>query len=118
MKKKIRKIKTLHRKKDQRKALLRELANSLFQYDEIKTTEVKAKELRKFAEKLITKGKKNNVAAKRYLAQYITNKTIFKKFFDEIVPRYESRPGGYTKIYKLKPRESDGARMVIISLIK
>ncbi|MCD6429453.1 50S ribosomal protein L17 [bacterium] len=118
MKKKRRKTKTFHRKKDQRITLIKGLVRSLFEHERIKTTEAKAKEARKLAERLITKGKKDDLAARRYVAQYITDKKLLKKIFDEIVPRYKDRNGGYTRIYKLGPRKSDGAEMAIIELIK
>lgn len=117
MKKRRRKTKTFHRKKDQRKALMRSLVRALFVHEKIKTTEAKAKELRKLAERLISKGKKDDLAARRYLAQYLDKPTV-KKAFDTIIPRYKDRNGGYTRIYKLGPRQSDGAEMVIIELIK
>jgi len=117
MKKRRRKTKTFHRKKDQRKALMKGLVRSLFIHEKIKTTEAKAKELRKLAERLISKGKKNDLAARRYLAQYL-DKTTVKKVFETIIPRYKEREGGYTRIYKLGPRQSDGAEMVIIELVK
>ncbi|MCD6115306.1 50S ribosomal protein L17 [bacterium] len=117
MKKRRRKTKTFHRKKDQRKALMKGLVRSLFIHEKIKTTEAKAKELRKLAERLISKGKKNDLAARRYLAQYLDKATV-KKVFETIIPRYKEREGGYTRIYKLGPRQSDGAEMVIIELVK
>ncbi len=117
MKKKRRKTKSFHRKKDQREALMRGLVRSLFIHEKIKTTEAKAKELRKLSERLISKGKKNDLAARRYLARYLDRSTV-KKAFETIIPRYKERNGGYTRIYKLGSRENDGAKMVIIELVK
>jgi len=117
MKKRRRKTKTFHRKKDQREALMKGLVRSLFIHGKIKTTEAKAKELRKLAERLISKGKKNDLAARRYLARYLDKSTV-KKVFETIILQYKEREGGYTRIYKLGPRQSDGAEMVIIELVK
>ncbi|KKP43615.1 MAG: 50S ribosomal protein L17 [Parcubacteria group bacterium GW2011_GWA1_33_6] len=107
----------LSRLKNQRKALLQTLTVSLFLHEKIKTTEAKAKELRVVAEKCITKAKTNSVANRRLLTQSITP-LIVKKLFSEIAPRYIQRQGGYTRIIKLEPRKSDGAKMAIIELVK
>jgi len=106
----------LSRPKSQRKALLKSLTNSLFLYGKIKTTEAKAKELRIVVEKSITKAKNNKLSSRRLLVQGL-GPQIVKKVFDEIAPRYITRQGGYTRIIKLGPRKSDGARMVIIELV-
>jgi large subunit ribosomal protein L17 len=105
------------RKTDQRKALLRSLAESLFLKEKIKTTEAKAKETKAFCEKLITVAKKGDMNAKRYLAAYF-KRNLAKKIVDEIAPRYKERKGGYIKIIKVEPRKSDSAKMAIIELIK
>lgn len=105
------------RKTGQRKALLKGLARELFLRERIKTTEAKAKELKRFAERLITKAKKGDLASRRNLAKYFS-KTTVKKLVDELGPRYKTRPGGYTRIVKLGPRKSDGAKIAIIELIK
>ena len=107
----------LSMKKGPRKALLRSLTNNLFIYEKIKTTESKAKELRSIAEKLITKAKKNDITGRRILLKTLNPKTV-KKIIEEIAPKYKDRNGGYTRILKLGPRDSDGAKMVIIELIK
>jgi len=114
---KLKKGRKLSRKRDQRKALKKSLARSLFLYGRIRTTEAKAKEIRIFSEKMITKAKKADLNSKRYLARYFS-KDLVKKTIDEIAPKYKSRPGGYIRIIKLGPRKSDGAKMVIIELIK
>jgi len=106
----------LSRTSDQRRALKKSLARSLFIKGKIKTTEAKAKELRPFAEKLITRARKKDVNARRHLARYFDDK-IVKKIVDEIAPRYKERPGGYTRITKLGPRQSDSAEMAIIELV-
>jgi len=107
----------LSRKKDQRKALLKSLASALILNEKIKTTEMKSKEVSKFVEKKITKAKKGDLTARRLLSQSFSPK-IVKKLVDEIGPRYKGRKGGYTRIIKLVPRKSDGARMAIIELVK
>jgi len=107
----------LSMKKGPRKALLRSLANNFFIYEKIKTTEAKAKELRPIAEKDITRAKKNDIASRRILLKTLNPKTV-KKIIEEIAPKYKDRNGGYTRILKLGPRNSDGAKMVIIELIK
>ncbi len=86
-------------------------------HGKIKTTEAKAKELRMFAEKLITRARKNQISDRRILAQYLFPQ-IVKKLVDEIAPNYASRQGGYTRIVRLGGRKSDGASMVIIELVK
>lgn len=115
--KKRKKGRKLSRKSDQRKALLRSLARELFLKEKIKTTEAKAKEVRGFAEKQITKGKTGNLSSRRLLAKNFSPK-IVKKIVDELAPRYKERKGGYTRIIKLEPRKSDGAKMAIIELVK
>jgi len=115
--KKLKRGRKLSRKKNQRKALLKSLARALFLNEKIKTTEAKAKEVRMFAEKLITRAKKGDLASRRILAKYFS-KDIVKKLVDEIGPRYKKRKGGYTRIIKLGPRKSDGAKMAIIELVK
>ncbi len=107
----------LSRKIGPRKALLRVLVNNFLLREKIKTTEAKAKELRIIAEKMITRAKANNLANRRLLAATFTPK-LTKKIIEEIAPRYQERNGGYTRIMKLGPRNSDGAKMVIIELVK
>lgn len=103
--------------RDQRKALLKTLAGSLILNEKIKTTEAKAKETSRFVERFITKAKKNSLHSRRLLARFFPNNLV-KKMVDEIGPRYKDRKGGYTRIIKLGPRKSDGAKMAIIELIK
>lgn len=107
----------LHRKSDQRRALLKSLASALILNEKIKTTEAKAKEVSSFIEKFITIAKNKNLASRRLLAKFFSKK-IVKKLVDEIGPRYKERKGGYIRIIKLGPRKSDGAKMVIIELVK
>lgn len=114
---KLNKGRKFSRKIGPRKALLRVLVNNFFLHEKIKTTEAKAKELRSIAEKMITKAKDNNLTGRRLLARDLTPK-MTKKLMEEIGPMYKERAGGYTRIMKLGPRNSDGARMAIIELVK
>lgn len=112
------KVRKLGRKKAQRTALLRSLAISLIKHGRVKTTEAKAKSLRPFIEKLITKGGEDSVHNRRLITSRLGgNKEAAKKLVEEIGPRYTDRPGGYTRIIKLPPRKSDGAKMAIIELV-
>ncbi len=105
------------RETDQRQAFMKSLAANLIKKEKIKTTEPRAKELRSFVERAITRAKKDNVANRRLLSRRFSSK-IIKKLFQELGPRYRSRAGGYTKITKIIPRKSDGAKMAVIELIK
>ena len=107
----------LSRKRDQRKALIRGLANALFSKEKIKTTEAKAKVAARFAEKQITLAKEGTLASRRLLAKSFSIK-IINKLYNEIAPKYKERKGGYTRIIKLGQRQSDSAKMVIIELVK
>ena len=107
----------LSRKKDQRKALLKALVTSLFLKEKIKTTEAKAREARIFAEKQISQAKIGDLHSRRLLARFFSPE-IVRKIVNEIAPRYKERKGGYTRIIKLGPRKSDGAKMAIIELVK
>jgi len=107
----------LSRKRDQRKALIKALISALILHERIKTTEAKAKEISGIAEKLITKSKKGDLSSRRSLAGFFSPK-LTKKMIEEIAQRYKERPGGYTRVIKLGPRKSDGAKMAIIELVK
>jgi large subunit ribosomal protein L17 len=97
-----------------RKALLRNMATSLFLHEKLETTQAKAKELRPFAEKIITQAK----SGKHYMVRRtIQDKTVYKKLFEVLGPRYKERPGGYTRIVKLVTRPGDNAQRSIISLV-
>ena len=109
--------KTFARSSSARKALFRDLATSVIVYEKIKTTEAKAKSLRPIVEKLITTGKKGNLAARRRLLAYFTTDQPASKLIDVIGPRYKDRNGGYTRITKLGPRQGDGATVVQIELV-
>ena len=114
----------LGRTSDQRKAMLRDLATSLIVSERIETTEARAKEVRSVVEKLITLGKKGDLASRRNAAKTLRNveilnedettQTALQKLFGEIAERYAERQGGYTRILKVGPRRGDGAESVII----
>lgn len=110
------KIRKFHRPSAQRRSLLKGLASQLFLREKIKTTQARAKELKSFAEKFITRAKKGDLATRRYLLRFFPKK-IVKKLIEEIGPRYQKRPGGYTRIIKLGERRSDGAKIAQIELI-
>ena len=114
--KKLKKGRKFSREKNQKKALLKLLARSLFLHERIKTTEAKAKELSSFAEKIITKAKKGDLASRRILRKYFSEK-MTKKLIDKIGPKYKERNGGYTRIIKLGFRKSDSAKIAIIELV-
>ena len=99
------------------KAMFGNLVASLIAAEGIVTTEAKAKALRPVAEKLITKAKKGGVHNQRLVVSYIRDKDMAHKLFEEIGPRYADRPGGYTRILKLGPRQGDNAPMARIELI-
>ena len=99
-----------------RRALMRSLATSLIIYEKIKTTKAKAKVLRSKVEKLITLGEKNTVNNRRRLLTVLPINAV-KKVLEVLGPRYASRPGGYTRIIKIGPRQGDGAELVQIELV-
>lgn len=105
------------RKRNQRRALLRSLARELFLHGRIVTTEAKAKEVRPYAEELITKAKKNTVANTRHVAAKLGNNPIVPKLVSKVAPKYVDRNGGYTRIIKLDRRPSDGSKMAVIELV-
>ena len=107
----------LSRKRDQRRALLKSLASALLLKEKIKTTEAKAKEVASFVEKQITRAKAGSLSSRRLLTRDFSPEVV-KKLVNEIAPRYKERKGGYTRIIKLGPRKSNGAKMAIIELIK
>lgn len=102
---------------DQRLAMFRGLVTDLLRYEQIKTTEAKAKTIRGLAEKMITLGKSGSLASRRRVLGYVYDKDVAAKVFDELAERYATRPGGYTRIVKLGPRLGDGAPQVILELV-
>ena len=101
-----------------RKAMLRNLVTDLLREGRITTTEMRAKEARRIAEKMITLGKRGNLHARRQALAYIFDEDVVTKLFDEIAPNFEDRNGGYTRILKLGPRRGDNAEEVYLELVK
>lgn len=100
-----------------RRAMFRNQLASLIEHERIVTTLPKAKELRPLFEKMVTKGKKGTVDARRRVRRMVTDRTLVKKLFDDIAPRFAERTGGYTRIVKIGPRKGDGAEMAVLSLV-
>jgi large subunit ribosomal protein L17 len=98
--------------------MLSNLASSLFEHERVKTTEAKAKMLRPFAERLITKAKDGSIHKRRQVLSVIEDRALVHKLFDDIGPRFADRNGGYTRILKIGPRNGDGASMVLIELVE
>ena len=107
----------LGRTSEHRKALLRNLATALFDHERITTTMANAKELRSYAERLITKARKDSVHSRRLVLRELHSRNTVKHLFDEIAPRFAERPGGYTRIMRMMPRRGDNAEMAIIELV-
>jgi len=107
----------LGRTSEHRLALLRNLSTALFERERIKTTLSKAKELRPFAEKILTLSKRDSLHARRLVLRDIHDKSVVAKVFDTLAARYAQRPGGYTRIIKLGPRRGDSAEMALIELV-
>jgi len=107
----------LSRTVSHKKATMRNMATSLFRHERIETTTAKAKELRPFAERLITLGKRGDLHARRLAGRSIADRQVLGKLFDDIGPRFTERPGGYTRILKLGNRCGDAAEMALIELV-
>lgn len=107
----------LSRTSTHRRAMLNNMATSLFEHGRVVTTEAKAKELRPFAEKLITLARRGDLHARRLVERKIKDREILSRLFSEIGPRFASRPGGYTRILKLGHRPGDGADVARIELL-
>lgn len=107
----------LSRTSAHRHALFRNQIASLIEHGRIRTTHAKAKELRRVAEKVITRARQDTVHARRLVRRWVPDRTLVKKLFDEIAPRFSDRPGGYTRILKLGPRTGDSAEMAILELV-
>ena len=100
-----------------RKAMLRNLVTDLLREERITTTEMRAKETRRIAEKMITLGKRGDLHARRQALKVIYDEDVVTKLFDVIAPKYEDRQGGYTRILKLGPRQGDAAEEVFLELV-
>lgn len=107
----------LDRNKSQREALLRNLAASVILYEKVRTTQAKAKAVRSLVEKAITIGKTPSLKSRRQLMKFFYTELPIDKIFEVLGPRYEKRPGGYTRIIKVGSRKNDGADMVSIELV-
>ncbi|MFN4111016.1 MAG: 50S ribosomal protein L17 [Ignavibacteria bacterium] len=109
--------KKLKRTSSHKKALLTSLAVALFKHKKIKTTVAKAKEARIFVERLITKARRGDIPARRYVARFIKDREVLKELFNEIVAKIGKRPGGYTRVVKIGARKGDGADLAILELV-
>ncbi|NNM66564.1 MAG: 50S ribosomal protein L17 [Spirochaetales bacterium] len=108
----------LNRRAGQRRALLKNMVTSLFQYERITTTKAKALEVRRFAEKMVTRAKVDSVHNRREVSKTITNETVLRKLFTVLGPRFQSRMGGYTRILKIGQRYGDAAEMVLLEFVE
>ena len=108
---------TLGRTSSHRRALCRNQTTDLLRYEKLVTTEAKAKEVRSLAEKMITLGKKGTLHHRRQALTFLFDEKVVKKLFDELAPRFEERPGGYTRLTKLGPWKGDNAPMVKLELV-
>ncbi len=109
----------LNRTWEHRKAMFKNMARSLIEHGRIKTTEPKAKELRRLIDRLVKFGLENTVHARRKAYRILENRTLVKKLFEEIAPRYADRPGGYTRVVKLAiPRRGDCAHLAIVEFVE
>lgn len=97
--------------------MLQNLAVSLLIHERVRTTEAKAKEVRRLVDRIITWGKRGDLHARRLAVRQVRSRTIVKRVFDELAPRYMERPGGYTRILKAGYRQGDNAPMVVMELV-
>jgi large subunit ribosomal protein L17 len=104
----------LNRTSAHRKALFRNLVLALVQHERIRTTDAKAKELRRYADRMVTLGKRGDVAARRLAFAFMQSRDAVKRLFDEIAPRFKERDGGYTRVVKFGVRRGDAAPLSII----
>ena len=109
--------KKLGRDSAHRKALYSNLAGALIEHGRIKTTEAKAKAVRPIAEQMITLGRRGDLAARRQAIAYLRSQDVVHKLFSDVGPRFADRPGGYSRIVKLGPRQGDAAEMVYLELV-
>lgn len=104
----------LNRTTAHRRALIRNLLKALIQREQIQTTDAKAKELRRWADRIVTLGKKDTLHARRLAYAQLGSRALVSRLFDDIAPRFENRAGGYTRIIKLGPRRGDAAPLSLI----
>ena len=107
----------LNRTSAHRKAMLRNMVTSLLDHERIETTDAKAKEVRRLAERMITLGKRGTLHARRQALSVIRSKPIASKVFDELADRYRDRAGGYTRVLKLRQRTGDAAPLSLVELV-
>jgi len=100
-----------------RRAMLRNMVTSLFRHERIVTTAPKAKEARRWAERMITFGKAGDLQARRRAARFVNDETVLKKLFDEIAPAFKERNGGYTRVLRMGPRKGDVAERAVLELV-
>ncbi|MFO7941714.1 MAG: 50S ribosomal protein L17 [Bacillota bacterium] len=109
--------KKLNRPKDERRALLRGLVTSILEHERVETTHARAQAAQPLVEKTITLGKRGDLHAFRQILSFVNKEDVAKKVVDTLGPRYQDRPGGYTRILKTAPRRGDGAQMAILELV-
>lgn len=106
----------LNRTSEHRRALFRNLVTSLLQHERVQTTDAKAKEIRRWVDRMVTLGKRGTLHARRQALAFVRSRDVVKKLFDEIGPRFRDRPGGYTRITKVGVRLGDAAPLSVIEL--
>lgn len=107
----------LSRPSGHRTSLLRSMVTDLLRHETVQTTEAKAREIRRLAEKVITRGKHGGLHERRLASAFLTDESVVRKLFDDLAPRYESRPGWYTRMVKLGHRKGDAAPMAMVELL-
>jgi large subunit ribosomal protein L17 len=108
----------LNRTGAHRRALFRNLVTALLEHEVVRTTDAKAKELRRWGDRLITLGKQGTLHARRRASSLIRRRSVVKKLFDEIAPRFDGRSGGYTRVVKLGRRQGDAAPLSLVELVE
>ena len=104
----------LNRTAAHRKALMRNLVKALLQREQIRTTDAKAKELRRWADRMVTLGKQNTLHARRLAYSYLGSRRLVQRLFDDVAPRFAGRAGGYTRVLKIGPRRGDAAPLSVV----
>ncbi|MEP0827462.1 MAG: 50S ribosomal protein L17 [bacterium] len=112
-----RKVKKLSRTSSHRQAMMNNMVTSLFASRMIKTTESKAKELRRIADRLVSTAKEDTLAARRLVARSVKNRAVLKKLFTEIAPQFKSKPSGFTRVVKMGYRRGDSAMVAVVELL-
>ncbi len=112
-----RKVKKLSRTSSHRQAMMNNMVTSLFASRMIKTTESKAKELRRIADRLVSTAKEDTLAARRLVARSVKDRAVLKKLFTEIAPQFKSKPSGFTRVVKMGSRRGDSAMVAVVELL-